>query len=268
MTARRHGLYRALPSVLVRTLGGSLRALGPGDEGFLTRLGGTSHGQAMLALPDAHWAGLITDLGLDGAGTVVDIGCGHGAWLPALARSNRTLIGIDLDAESVAASRSRTAHLPNVEVREMAAEQLAFEDGSIDAAVCMTVLPYLKHPAAVREMARVLRAGAKLVIGTVGAGYYAKHAVEGIRHSNSEIVGYGLDPLVISVARTLTRREVAPGALRSWSPRAVCSLLNDNGFRVEQVRRNPAAINAEWPRRYLGRPFYFSVTAVRQPGRG
>jgi SAM-dependent methyltransferase len=264
MAAERHGLYRAMPSLLARTLGRPLRALGSGDHEFVARLGGTSHGESMLALPAEHWANLVGQLGLAGVGSVLDVGCGVGAWLPALAQTNQTVIGIDPDGESVAAARSRTAELPNVEVRQMTAERLALESGGLDAVVCMTVLPYLGQPDAIKEMARVLRDRGKLVIGTVGAGYYAKHVVEGIRQSSHEIVTSGLDPIAVSAARTLSRREVAPGSLRSWSPRALRSLLTSHGFVVQRVSRDPAAVNPDWPQQYLGRPFYFTMTAVRQ----
>ena len=268
MAAERQGVYRAMPSLLARTLGRPLRALGSGDPEFVARLGATSHGESMLALPAEHWATLAAHLGLAGVGSVLDVGCGVGAWLPALARTNQRVVGIDTDGESVGAARSRTAELPNVQIHQMAAERLALESASLDAVVCMTVLPYLGQPDAIREMARVLRDRGKLVIGTVGAGYYAKHAVEGIRQSRPEIVSYGLDPIAVSVARTLTGREVAVGSLRSWSPRALRSLLTSNGFVVRHVSPDPAAVNPGWPQRYLGRPFYFTMTADRQAAWG
>ena len=217
----------------------------------------------MLALPAEHWTTLVGQLGLAAAGSVLDVGCGVGAWLPALAQTNQTVIGIDADGESVAAARSRTAQLPNVEVRQMTAERLALESGGLDAVVCMTVLPYLQQPDAIKEMARVLRDRGKLVIGTVGAGYYAKHAVEGIRQSNPEIVTYGLDPIAVSAVRTLSGREVAR-LTAQLEPSGVAIASDQPRVRGAARRRDPAAVNPDWPQRYLGRPFYFTITAVRQ----
>lgn len=90
MAAERHGVFRAMPSLLARTLGRPLRALGSGDHEFIARLGGTSHAESMLALPAEHWAALVTHLELAGVGRVLDVGCGGGAWLPALAQTNIT----------------------------------------------------------------------------------------------------------------------------------------------------------------------------------
>ncbi|MGH3260968.1 MAG: class I SAM-dependent methyltransferase [Trebonia sp.] len=253
--------------MLVRAFGPPLRALGTGDYEFIARLAGSTHGESMLALPAEHWATLVDHLGLARVGSVLDVGCGMGTWLPALARTKHTVIGIDPDGGSVAAARSRTARMSNVHVHQMAAERLALASSSLDAVVCITALPYLSQPDAVREMARVLRGCGKLVIGTVGSGYYAKHVVEGLRYSKPEVVSYGLDPIVVSVARTVSRREVASDSLRSWTPRAVRSLLAGNGFAVQSISRDPSPANPEWPRRYLGRPFYFTAIAVRRAGR-
>jgi SAM-dependent methyltransferase len=265
MTAERGALYGALPKAVARVLGPPLRTLGPGNPGFIARFAGT-HTDTMLARSDGHWEGLVERYGLAGAGDVLDVGCGAGAWLPALARCNRRVVAVDPDERSVAVARARSEEFPNVQVMTMAAEKLELESGSFDAIACMTVLPYLAQPAAVREMNRVLRYGGRLVVGTVGGGYYAKHVVQGARERRADIVSYGLDPIIVSHARTLARREVAPGSLRSWSPRALRTLLDDNGFDPRRVELDSAAAEPAWPARYLGCPVYFVVTAIKRPG--
>ncbi len=130
----------------------------------------------------------------------------------------------------------------------------------------MTVLPYVSQHASIREMNRVLRDGGRLVVGTVGGGYYARHVVQGAGEQRPDVVSYGLDPIAVSVARTVTRREVAPGSLRSWSPRALRTLLDDNGFDLQRVEWDSAPADRAWPACYLGRPVYFVVTAIKRSG--
>lgn len=263
MPAKWDGVYGALPKAVARVLGPPLRALGPGDPDFVARLAGT-HTDVMLARSDGHWEELVERYGLAGAGEVLDVGCGAGAWLPALARRNRRVVAFDPDERSVVVARARSKELPNVQVMVMAAEKLELESASFDAVACMSTLPYLAQPASVREMNRVLRDRGRLIVGTVGGGYYAKHIAQGARERRPDVVSYGLDPIIVSVARTLARREVAPGSLRSWSPRALRMLLDDNGFDLQRVEWDSAAAEPAWPARYLGRPLYFVVTAIKR----
>jgi ubiquinone/menaquinone biosynthesis C-methylase UbiE len=102
-------------------------------------------------------------------GSVLDVGCGHGAAIPALAARvvpNGRIVGIDLSRELVAEARRRFCggDLP-VEVRVGDAQALDFGDASFEAARVDRVLLFVSDPrAAVLELARVTRPGGRVVV--------------------------------------------------------------------------------------------------------
>jgi SAM-dependent methyltransferase len=249
-----------LVQVLTRTLGPVLRARGEGDARFRDPRH-RSHADAIAAFPDEHWERVVERFNLVGTGTVLDVACGSGDWLPALARVNDRVVGTDIDEGMLDLARTRSLGSENVEIRAMPAEALDFPDAAFDAVTCFTALPYLDQDAALREVARVLRRGGQLVLGTVGSGYYAKHVAEGIRHDEPGAVRYGLDPIVVAAGRTVAGSRFAPASLRSWGPRAVRRLLTRHGLAVEGVRRDVDPVDPTWPSRCLGRPLYFVVFA-------
>jgi ArsR family transcriptional regulator len=114
---------------------------------------GRSFGQeAFLALLDPRWV-------------VADLACGTGPATAALAPYVRRVIGVDQSAAMLKAARRRTAGLRNVELRRGALEALPLEAASCDAALLLLALTYVEDLAlAVREAARVLRPGARLVV--------------------------------------------------------------------------------------------------------
>ena len=101
---------------------------------------------------------------------ILDLGCGDGLLTSTLAERGARAIGVDVDRAMLQAASARSArgqHRPRfVEGR---IEQLPFPDGSFDVVVVVTVLCLVADRAgAVREAARVLRPGGRLVIGDLG----------------------------------------------------------------------------------------------------
>ena len=99
--------------------------------------------------------------------TVLDLGCGPGADLPAFAqatgRSGR-VTGIDRDPDAVRQARERTAGLPEVEVREGDIRSLDIPATSVDRVHTDRVLQHVPEPAsALAEARRVLRRGGTAV---------------------------------------------------------------------------------------------------------
>lgn len=258
-------VYATASRVLVGIAGPVLRRRGKGDRTFLDRRSQT-HEDSMLALSEDHWERLIHALDFVGFKTILDVGCGAGAWLAPLARLNSQVVGVDMDDGVLDIARARTAGAGNVEIRKMPAESLGFEDEAFDAVTCFTVLPYIDQTAAVGEMARVLSPGGRLVLGTVGFGYYAKHVTEGIRHDDRDAIHYGLDPIFVAGARALAGGRVAPASVRSWSPRAVRRLLEGHGFAVDRMIHDVGAVDPSWPNTFLGRPVYFVTFATKRAG--
>ncbi|HEX6343907.1 methyltransferase domain-containing protein [Umezawaea sp.] len=103
---------------------------------------------------------LLAALAPTGAHTVLDIGCGPGTDLPALAALAGTTVGVDHDPTMVAEARRRTAALPDVRVLTADAHALPLPDHSVDRARADRVLQHVADPLRVlTEVRRVLRAG-------------------------------------------------------------------------------------------------------------
>lgn len=91
----------------------------------------------------------------------VDVGCGTGALLHAIAetRNPRSIVGIDASPGFVEYAKSRVAH-PGVRFEVGDARSLPRETGSADAAVAGLLLNFVPEPVqALAEMTRVVRPG-------------------------------------------------------------------------------------------------------------
>jgi len=102
---------------------------------------------------------------------ILDIGCGDGTLTLAFWKEGASLvIGCDSDPRMIAAARSLAArHKAKIGYVIGRAEQLPFADETFDVLTAVTLLCFFPEPSnAVREMARVLRPGGRLVIGDLG----------------------------------------------------------------------------------------------------
>ena len=108
--------------------------------------------EALLGLLPASW-------------TVADLGCGTGQTAAALAPHVRRVLAVDQSAAMLKAAKKRTAGLGNVELRQGSLEALPLAPASCDGALLLLALTYVAHPlAALREAARILRPGGRLVV--------------------------------------------------------------------------------------------------------
>ena len=90
-------------------------------------------------------------VGLSGA-RVLDIGCGGGILSDSMARRGAQVLGIDLAAKAlrVAQLHALEAQTPNVEYREIAAEDLAAQvPATFDVVTCMEMLEHVPDPASI-----------------------------------------------------------------------------------------------------------------------
>ena len=101
---------------------------------------------------------------------MLDVGCGDGTLAHAAASRGALVTGIDPDPAMLAVARSRTRDAEiEASFLEGRVEQLPFPDASFDVVAAITVLCFVPDAAgAVRELARVLRPGGRLVIGELG----------------------------------------------------------------------------------------------------
>ena len=127
-------------------------AAGQWDRLRQDMFGRSSQLQALPAFLDDRW-------------TVGDLGCGTGQVAAALAPFVTRVIAVDRSADMLQAARRRVREMPNVDVRRGDLEALPIPDEELDAATLLLVLHHLPDPAAaLREAARVLKPGGRLVI--------------------------------------------------------------------------------------------------------
>jgi len=99
------------------------------------------------------------------SGRVLDVACGTGVNFPYLPESV-DLVGVDLSPEMLAGA---SQHLDGLELdgelREMDAQELAFEDDSFDTVISsLSTCTFPDPVAALREMERVCRPGGKILL--------------------------------------------------------------------------------------------------------
>ncbi|GAA3639714.1 hypothetical protein GCM10022267_27750 [Lentzea roselyniae] len=112
---------------------------------------------------------LLDLLELEPGLTVLDLGCGPGEDVPAMADAVTTsgrVVGVDIDPKMVEAATSRFHDHPHVEIRLGDGLALSFEDATFDRARMDRALQHVADPATVlTELHRVLKPGGLLRIG-------------------------------------------------------------------------------------------------------
>lgn len=94
---------------------------------------------------------------------VLDLGCGSGNLIELLA--NTQAVGVDLSQRLLNQAKSRLRSHPNAYLVKAPGECLPFADGTFDRIVCSEMLEHVLKPEAVlKEMSRVAKAQAKIVI--------------------------------------------------------------------------------------------------------
>jgi ubiquinone/menaquinone biosynthesis C-methylase UbiE len=103
------------------------------------------------------------------AKTILDLGCGTGTATRAIATAHpeAAVTGVDLSPYMIAAAELKAVHLANVKFIHANAEQLPFDDNSVDAVSASLLfheMPTAAGHAVIREAYRVLKPGGALVI--------------------------------------------------------------------------------------------------------
>lgn len=126
----------------------------------------------MLDHDERHWwyrgrrrivCDAIAALELPRGARVLDVGCGSGRMLDALAAmpAVEAVAGLDLSSEAVALARGRG----HADVREGRVEQLPWDDGAFDLALALDVIEHTPDDrATLRELRRVTTPGGRLLV--------------------------------------------------------------------------------------------------------
>ncbi|MBT3154455.1 methyltransferase domain-containing protein [Streptomyces sp. CHD11] len=153
--------------------------------------------------------------------TVLDVGCGPGTDLPALAEragDTGTVIGVDRDPTMLAQARSRTAGLRPVEIREGDAHALPVEAGSVDRARIDRVLMHVTEPLDVlTELHRATRPGARIAL------------------AEPDWDTLIVDAEDLGTSRAFTRYTTAEVVRHATVGRRLARLAGEAGLRVESV---------------------------------
>lgn len=102
---------------------------------------------------------------LDRTAVIGDLGCGTGQMTETLAPFVNKVIAVDSSTAMLKAARKRLKRFDNVDIRRGDLTALPLDDNELDLAMLILVLHHVPEPQpALREAARALRPGGKLVV--------------------------------------------------------------------------------------------------------
>ncbi|MGB2874914.1 MAG: class I SAM-dependent methyltransferase [Gaiellaceae bacterium] len=184
---------------------------------------------------------LLVALVGSGPGRCLDLGCGTGAFVPALADQGWAVVGVDLSDDQLRIARSRVGEIAD-ELVQADASALPFEDESFDAVVAVLVYTDIdRYDLALQEAARVLRPGGRFVhVGThpCFVSPVARSEPGGRLHLFS---GYHESRLVFDSPAYARGREGLRARAGSWQV-PLAALLNavaGSGLRLERAIESP-----------------------------
>jgi len=186
---------------------------------------------------------------------VLDAACGEGYGSALLAGAAREVVGVDIDAATVAHARAAYASVPGLRFVEGSATALPLGDASVDLVVSFETIEHLDaadQPAMLDEFARVLAPGGLIVLSAPNRPEYSEsrgyvNPFHRHEHDRDELARL-LDPRF--PARTWYAQRVWLGSTL-W--------CEAGGAGVEAWNGGPAGVEAA----RAPPPMYFVVVAAR-----
>jgi len=155
-------------------------------------------------------------IGLQDLGDVLDIACGDGVLSELMTAQARSITGVDISPTLIAAARERLKGDAHVTLIEADMHALPLEPGRFDHVFLMHALAYTRRPQdALREAARVLRPGGRLVVSALNA-HTHKATMQAYDHVNLGIAPAALRKLIeqaglsVDSCRVTSREERPP----------------------------------------------------------
>ncbi len=160
---------------------------------------------------------------VDEDSSVADVGCGTGFMIEGLLGRVRVVYGIEPNEAMIRAASRKFRGRPDVMLLRARAERIPLADGSVDAALSNMALHHVPEPLrAIREMARILRRGGRLVITDLD-----EHRYEWFREE--------MDDVWLGFDRRLVRRwleEAGLGEVEVNCAGGECCTAERGGARV------------------------------------
>ena len=224
-----------------------------------------SYGEFVAGWPLGYYRDRLKQLDFVGFEHVLDVGCGHGHWLSALATLNRRVTGIDIHQKRVETTQAliKDLWLDNATARVGSALEIPFEDESFDALFCYGVFMFLDRDKALAEFRRVLKPGGRLYVCTNGRGWWLKLGLERF-FSNRTLSNLSLRAFFFGRSRGL------PTAIDTGD---VNALLTRNGFVEARsaaegqltASGEPSVLKPHYDATFLGYDYVIEFTAHKPP---
>lgn len=161
--------------------------------------------------------------------TVLEIGCGTGAFARCLAGRSTRVTGLDLSPEMVRLARRDSAAYPNIDFQVADVMEWAFPAGEFDCVASIATLHHLPLRTMLLKMREALRPGGTLLVLDL-------FRVQGTGDILTSMVAA---PLNFVLRAAHNRRLVAPRVVRdAWDEHG----RNDVYMTAQEVRRACAAI--------------------------
>lgn len=97
--------------------------------------------------------------------SVLDAGCGNGYLTREIAKTAKTVVGVDFTKNLLEVAQKRSKHIPNLKLILADLEKLPFPTGSLDVILCNMVLINIENLGIViNELARILKTNGSFVI--------------------------------------------------------------------------------------------------------
>lgn len=177
--------------------------------------------------PDGRLIAALRAVGDWSGRDVLELGCGTGFHLPELAGSARNVWAVEPHPPLAALARRRTRRLTNVTVSVGTAEATGLADACVDVVIARWVWA-TESPAAVAELARVLRPGGTVMI-------------------------VDNDPSRSTFGAWFAEAYPDRAASRFWAERGWASVPVQMGWRFESVEDFASVVRIEFPPRVADR---------------
>ena len=147
---------------------------------------------------------------------LLDIGCGTGITVRSLASRVERAVGIDISPSMIEYAREQARGVDNVEFAVAESSELPFPDASLTAVLCTFSFHHYPQPeASVREMARVLVGGGRLVLADASSDHWTVRLAD------------------------IVARQREPGHIRFYRSYELQRLLGQASFIDIGIHRNP-----------------------------